>query len=73
MVGDFKYMDKKNPDIELGSASCCETDLCNDETQKPVDDVFVVDAPKSVYNSATKNYSLIGFFIFLVSVPFFLT
>uniref|UniRef100_A0AC35GAM1 UPAR/Ly6 domain-containing protein n=1 Tax=Panagrolaimus sp. PS1159 TaxID=55785 RepID=A0AC35GAM1_9BILA len=61
--------------------NCCDTDLCNDDAQKAVVKapkafnnvpIIVVDAPKSVYNSATKNYSLIGFFIFLVSVPFFL-
>uniref|UniRef100_A0AC35G9D4 Uncharacterized protein n=1 Tax=Panagrolaimus sp. PS1159 TaxID=55785 RepID=A0AC35G9D4_9BILA len=67
-------MDLKNPNIEVGSASCCDTDLCNDDAPKSVSDIpkLVGDAPKSVYNSATKNYSLIGFFIFLVSVPFFL-
>uniref|UniRef100_A0A914QBD0 UPAR/Ly6 domain-containing protein n=1 Tax=Panagrolaimus davidi TaxID=227884 RepID=A0A914QBD0_9BILA len=42
-----------------GSVNCCDTDLCNG------------DAPKPAYNSATKNYSFIGCYIFIVSVSFF--
>uniref|UniRef100_A0AC35G9Q4 UPAR/Ly6 domain-containing protein n=1 Tax=Panagrolaimus sp. PS1159 TaxID=55785 RepID=A0AC35G9Q4_9BILA len=45
---------------DLGSASCCDKNLCNNDT------------PFFVYNSAAKNYSFIGFFVFLVSVSFFL-
>uniref|UniRef100_A0A914QEH5 UPAR/Ly6 domain-containing protein n=1 Tax=Panagrolaimus davidi TaxID=227884 RepID=A0A914QEH5_9BILA len=66
-VGNSKYSELKDHNIELASASCCDTDLCNGDAPK-----IVVDAPKAVYNSATKSYSLVGFFIFLVSVPFFL-
>uniref|UniRef100_A0A914QQU0 UPAR/Ly6 domain-containing protein n=1 Tax=Panagrolaimus davidi TaxID=227884 RepID=A0A914QQU0_9BILA len=80
MVGDFKYMDKKNPNIELGSAICCNTSLCNRDVSKAFVAVpkiavdapkIVVDAQKPEYNSATTNYPFIEFFVFLVSVPFF--